>query len=66
MMNMEYLFIWSKTQIKFYNLDKEFTPNNVHLIDFEIQKENETSWIKEVRTGSNKNLIVIIVKTKSH
>lgn len=66
MMNMNYLFIWNKHKIKYYDLDKDFTDKNKYMIDFEIKKENETSWIKEVRTGSNPNLIIIIVKTLSN
>ena len=61
MMNVDYLFIWDNKTIKYYELDKDFNKVNSKDINFEISPENNLTSIKEIRTGSQKGLIVIII-----
>ena len=64
MINKKYLFIWNKHVIKYYELDKDITDKqNMRLLEFRIDNVTHSQYLKEIRTGSNPDLIVIIAGT---
>ena len=62
--NIDYLFIWTKHVIRYYPLGQEFTPESMKEVQFKIDPESTQNSISQVMTGSNPSLIVIIASQK--
>jgi hypothetical protein len=61
-MNSDYFIIWDKKTIRTHDLKKtEFCEENFKLVKFDIDPNNKLSLVKEVRTGSDSNNVLIIV-----
>ena len=54
--------MWDLKQVKLLDLKKNFSEQKLQTLYFQIDPEDPESFIKEVRTGSNPDLIVIIVQ----
>ena len=61
-MNKQYILIWDTKVIRALDLKKKFCHKNLVLLDFQIDKDDPESFIKEVRTGSNPEIVVLIVQ----
>jgi len=59
--NDECIFIWSKKQVRYFKLSCHFELDHAHIIDLKIDKEDNSIQIKEVRSGSDPNQLIIIV-----
>lgn len=60
-MNLNYIFFYDSKQIIFFNLDDEFTDSNIKRINLKISADEDSCKIKEIRSGSNPDIIVIIL-----
>ena len=61
-MNLNYIFFYDSKQIIFFNLDDEFTDSNIKRINLKISADEDSCKIKEIRSGSNPDIIVIILE----
>lgn len=65
-MNTQYIFFWDKRSIHFFDIDQDFNDDekkgNLGQLTLRIDEREPDSCIIEVRVGSNKNRIAIIVQ----
>ena len=59
--NDDYIFIWSKKQVKYFKLDCHFNLEHGHVVDLKIDPDEWHIAIVEVRTGSGSNQMIIIM-----
>ena len=53
--NDDYIFIWTKKEVKYFKLSCNFALDHGHVIDLKIAKEDSHIQIVEVRVGSDSN-----------
>lgn len=60
--NRKYLFFWNESYIKYHPIDEGIDDESKFTTaDFEMDADDQDSYIKELRTGSNPYIFVFVV-----
>ena len=60
-MNDQYIIMWDKKEINILKLNDGFCEENMKRIKFNIDVNDEKTFVKEVRAGSDPNMVVLVI-----
>ena len=62
MINKHKLFVWNWNNVSMINLDEKLIKSNFKRLSLTLDDSDRSAFIKDIRTGSDPNKIVIIVQ----